>query len=235
MRAQTVGTVLIGLLVAATASADQIPSPTMPSARALRFFERLSPEVDKVLRLLRPTAISPGTRRRVLASLPPEGTLRPDANEAAKLASLETVLVYHERHHVFETKVIDVPQAAFGLHGRAILLISRSALRLLSSTDVVALVAHEVGHEYFWDEYQAASIRRDAATLQEVELKCDGIAVLTLIALGLDPATLDGASRKLTRFNGERGATANVGEYPGLAERAWFLRRMIEMRSDRKR
>jgi hypothetical protein len=226
---------LIAWLVATATSADQPRSSATPSDRALRFFEGLSPEVDKVLRLLRPTAIDPGARRRVLASLPPEGTLRPDAKEAAKLASLETVLVYHERHQVFETKVIDVPQAAFSLHGRAILLISRSALRFLSDTDVVALVAHEVGHEYFWDEYQAASIRRDAATLQEVELKCDGIAVLTLMALGLDPATLDGASRKLTRFNRDRGATANVGEYPGLAERAWFLRKMIDMQSDRKR
>jgi hypothetical protein len=64
----------------------------------------------------------------------------------------------------------------------------------------------------------------------EVELKCDGIGVLTLVELGLDPVLLGAAARKLTRYNEEVGAVANVKEYPDLTERARFARDLVAIR-----
>jgi hypothetical protein len=62
-------------------------------------------------------------------------------------------------------------------------------------------VAHEMGHDYFWNEFQRARERHDTRVLKEVELKCDGVATLTLVDRGLDPRSLTSAMRKLARFN----------------------------------
>jgi hypothetical protein len=162
-------------------------------------------------------------RARALAVLPERGELRPDRDERPKLATFEDVLAYHERTQVFETKVIDVPQAVLALHQRAVLLISRSALQLLSGAELQALVAHEIGHDYFWAEFERTLTLGDRRGRQELELKCDGIAVLTLVALRLDPGRLADGLHKQTRFNETLGADANAADYPQLHERLRFI------------
>jgi hypothetical protein len=176
-----------------------------------------------------PAPISPDERARALAVLPAEGELPPDAKERAKLSALEALLVYHERQGLFDIKVIDVPQAVVGLHQRAVLLISRPALRFLSASELQALVAHEIGHEYFWKDYETARARHDRRGRQELELRCDGIAVLTLISLGLDPARLADGIRKMTEFNEILGAKANADEYPPVQDRLRFARALLRM------
>jgi predicted SprT family Zn-dependent metalloprotease len=57
-----------------------------------------------------------------------------------------------------------------GLHARSVVLISQRALHLLNADVLQAVVAHEIGHEYVWDEYQAALERKDARRLQELAL-----------------------------------------------------------------
>jgi hypothetical protein len=203
-----------------------------PVVRARCFFEMLPPgEAGQQLGTMRPQPVSPEHRERVRAGLPPEGELRPDSREASKLASLKSVLKYHQREDVYDLNLIDVPQAAVGFHARTVLLISRNALRLLAVPELQALVAHEVGHEFFWDEYEQARQRRDEEVLREVELKCDGIATLTLRSLGLDPLSLVRGARKLNHFNEALGATANRGSYPTLSERDRFVRELAARRT----
>ena len=232
MRTRILAQALIGWCVVAIASlsAESRPRTDNPSDRALRFFERLSVlKPGEVLRALRPAPLDADARRSVLAALPSAGELTPSSAEAEKLAQMTDVLVYHDRQHVFQTKVIDVRQAVVALHARLVLLISRPALHLLSGTELRAVVAHEVGHDYFWEDYAQARAARDTRGLHEVELKCDGIGVLTLVELGLDPASLGAAAGKLTRYNGVVGALANVKEYPGLTERVRFARDLVAM------
>jgi hypothetical protein len=233
MRTQILDHALVGWCVVATVSlsAESRRHTDMPSDRALQFFERLSVfDSGEVLRALRPAPLDADTRQGVLAALPVTGELNPSSTEAEKLAQIEDVLVYHDRQSVFQTKVIDVRQAFVGLHARSVLLISRPALRLLSGAELEALVAHEVGHEYFWEDYAHARAAGDTPGLHEVELKCDGIGVLTLVELGLDPALLVAAARKLTRYNEAVGALANMKDYPGLIERARFARDLVAIR-----
>ena len=195
-----------------------------PAAQALRFFEGLpGRDPDAILRTLRPPHVGADERARALAVLPESGELRPDRDELAKLAMLQPVLIYHERDQVFEIKVIDVPQAAVALHARAVLLISRPALRLVSGAELQALVAHEIGHDYFWRQFEETSARGDRNGRQELELKCDGIAVLTLVVLRLDPARLADGVRKQMRFNKMLGADANAADYPQLHDRQRFI------------
>ena len=226
MRTQIAGFVALGWIVAVSSSpAGPRSRIDSASTRALGFFERLSEQQAGTLLLaLRPAPVDAATRAAVLAALPEAGELKPNSAEAEKLAVMEEVLVYHDRRGVFETKIIDLPQAFIGLHGRTVLLISRPAMRLLSGAELRALVAHEMGHDYFWSDYQRARVAVDHATLQELELKCDGIGLLTMVALGLDPVHLRVAVRKITRFNEGLGAVANAGEYPNLHDRDRFAR-----------
>jgi hypothetical protein len=85
-----------------------------------------------------------------------------------------------------------------------------------------------MGHEYFWDQYQAARKRSDPGKLQEVELRCDAIAVLTLLQLGADPADLLAGVSKQAGFNELTGATANANCYVSLKERTRFVRTLMD-------
>jgi predicted Zn-dependent protease len=222
MRAQTAIATFTCWLLAPALTADAQPRGAA-AIETLRYFDDFPGGPRAVLRALRPTPIAADDRARALALLPERGELQPDMDENVKLSALEVILVYHERREVFDIKVIDLPQAIVALHQRAVLLVSRPALRFLSASELQALVAHEVGHEYFWRDYETARERRDRSYRQELELKCDGIAVLTLTALGLDPTSLADGLRKIVRFNKMFGTPTDADDYPSLQERRQFV------------
>ena len=59
--------------------------------------------------------------------------------------------------------------------------------------------------------------------MQELELVRDGIAVLSLRALGLEPERLIGGVVTMTRYNQRLGATASARSYVPLDERRRFI------------
>ena len=164
------------------------------------------------------------TATRSSPPLPKEGELRPRPDELAKIDAARPVLQYHWRADVVTFKVIDVGHAFIGLHARSVLLASRDALSVVSSAEFAALVAHEIGHDYMWQEYRSAMNRKDYKKMQELELRCDGIAVLTLRRVGIDPENLVSAIQKVTRFNQLRDAVASSARYVSLKERVRFIR-----------
>jgi hypothetical protein len=176
----------------------------------------------RLLETARPTPVSAGDKARILSSLPETGEITNlNARALQKLAALSRVL--RATDSVYVVKVIAVPQAAIGLHARTILLISEAALTLLNVDELQALVAHEIGHEYVWLEYERAFALADRNRLKELELVCDGIAIITLYGLGMDPSRLMAGVDKIGRFNRERFGTAvNEGSYPTLAQRRAF-------------
>ena len=187
----------------------------------------LSTEPGAFARLLetaRPAPVSDGDKARILSSLPETGEIANlNAQALRKLTAVSGVL--QATDSVYVVKVIDVPQAAIGLHARTILLISEAALTLLSADELQAQVAHEIGHEYVWLEYERAFGLADRNRLKELELVCDGIAIVTLYGLGMDPSRLMAGVAKIGRFNRERFGTAiNESRHPTLAERRAFAR-----------
>lgn len=178
----------------------------------------------RLLETARPTPVSAGEKARILSSLPETGEITNlNAQALQKLAALSRVL--RATDSVYVIKVIAVPQAAIGLHGRAVLLISETALTLLGADELQAMVAHEIGHDYVWLEYERAFGLADRNRLKELELVCDGIAIVTLHGLGMDPSRLMAGVEKISRFNRERFGTANnEGSYPTLAHRRAFAR-----------
>jgi hypothetical protein len=226
-RALVLGLALMGGIVTeATLSARQTDRSTTV---ALKFFAELpDQDIGVNLRVLRPPRISDAERAYALATLPRQGELAPDAAERGKLTSLEPILSYHDRANM-DIKVVDLPYAAIAIHQRAVVLISRRLLRLLSASELQAAMAHEIGHEYFWVEQADASRSLAPASRQALELKCDGIAALTLLALGFDVSRLSSAISKVIDYNRSLGVTTEEAGYPTLRERNFFVRTLLKM------
>ncbi len=146
-----------------------------------------------------------------------------------KLASVQQVLRTAARDTVYQVKVIDVAQAAVGLHARAVLLISKPALDLLGADELQAAAAHEVGHEYVWVEYDRASRVGDYQRRKELELLCHAIGIVILHQLGMNTSRLMAGVEKISRFNRERfGAALNENAYPTASRRTQFARAVRE-------
>jgi Zn-dependent protease with chaperone function len=224
-RAMLIAAILVSAAPAASAQDHPVLEP------ALHYFTRH--DAGKILELfdsVRPAPVSDAERGHSLAMLPAEGDKR-DLNTAQlkKLAAVRRVLELHRREAVYVIKVIEIPQAAVALHDRVVLLVSELALDLLDAEELQALVAHEVGHEYFWGEYFRARRDKSQSSLRRLELLCDGFAVITLEHVGVNPKRLTSALQKLVRYNRDRlGVALNEDDYPAASERRRFAARLVE-------
>ena len=180
----------------------------------------------------RPQPVGSDMKALILASLPKEGLVQklPDPLRR-KLDSLQAVLRVQQRQSVYEVHVFESGPKAFafvGLHERAVLLVSDAALILLNAEELQASAAHEIGHEYVWAEYSEAAQRHDNHRLKELELFCDGVAILTLRRVGLDPAPLLTATEKIANFNLlSTGPAWNAERYPSAGERRRFAQAIM--------
>jgi hypothetical protein len=175
----------------------------------------------------RPAPATVAERQTSIRGLPAEGAVTTlGSEERAKLDTLTSLLRFHARDDVYLVKVIDVPRAWTGLYGRAVLLISLPALRLLRAEQLEALVAHEIAHEYWWDAWETAQQRSDRVGLRNLEGLCDAVAALTLTALGIPGERLTSALGAVQAFNHSRfGIAANEADYPSLRERQAIVKR----------
>jgi hypothetical protein len=139
---------------------------------------------------------------------------------------LDPVLRAVERDAVYDIRVIEIPSATIAIDGRAVILISEPALALLDADQLRAAVAHEAAHEYVWEEWERAAKLADWRRVRQLELVCDGIAVVILQQLGLETSSLIQAFEKLTRWNLLWLGSPNPSAYPTLAERREFTRQV---------
>ena len=65
----------------------------------------------------------------------------------------------------------------------------------------IVIGAHELGNDYVWDDYEDARQAGNTRGLQELELRCDGFAVITMAGLRVNPEQLASAAIKLARYN----------------------------------
>ena len=191
--------------------------------------EILASDPAAFIRLLddfRPSPVTSETKQMVLKSLPLQLKGRAvSASDRAKLEGLYPVLRAVQRDAVYEIRVIESPSATIAIDGRAVILISERALGVLDADQLRAAVAHEAAHEYVWEEWRRADKRDDWKRLRELELVCDGIAVVILQQLGLETSSLIRSFEKLTHFNLLwLGSPPNPSRYPTLAERRKFAR-----------
>lgn len=196
--------------------------------RAFEWFKKMEGRsVDDYLRQIRPGKVSASFKAAVVANSSAGEQVRLSSAMRSRLAALQSVLRFHDRADMVEIKVINVNYAYVGFQARTVLLISEKAFDVLSEKELQAVVAHELGHEYFWEEIIEARRNKDFELMREIEMRCDGIAVLTLARLGIDPVNLISAISRIYAIN-LNAMSANSFQYPPPDQRLNFIRRMIE-------
>jgi hypothetical protein len=197
---------------------------------ALTYFQQVEGHrFDEFLHALRPRRLSPDVKERILKILPQADIVDASGAQRAKLRALAPILRYHDRESAIEVKLLRARPAALAFLAGAAILITEPALEILSAEELQAAVAHELGHEYFWDEFELARQHTHYAKLQELELRCDGVAVITLNGLALNPESLIRTMRKLNRYNGPHETDTTAQRYVSSKEREGFIRSMIAM------
>jgi Zn-dependent protease with chaperone function len=219
--ANTTATIVLALCLAARSAAQQdlAGSNCLGPWPALDFAK---------LGACRPEPVSNQERQSLLSSLPKRGDVKnfPE-DQKRRLSALNAVLALHARKDVYVVKVIDVPQAWTGLYGRGVLLISAPLLKVVSSGELQALVAHEIGHEYSWMGWNSAKAAGQNDQVHEIELTCDAIAVITLQKLGEDPKLLISALERVARFNrGRFGDVIDQTSHPPLQQRREVVKQL---------
>jgi hypothetical protein len=213
------------LALAATVHAQ---SPGSVTSRVLAYFDHLSKEhhLDEYLTRARPTPVSANYKAAALANLPPTSNVQLSAENQAKLAALAPILEFYDRRGIIEPRVIGDNETTFiGLYERSALIITQKALNLFSKQEIQAVVAHELAHEWYWDEYRLARESNQDDKVQEIELRCDGIAILALVRLRLSPSQLISALQKLGQYDND---TWGANYYKAPDERLTFARSMIK-------
>jgi len=197
--------------------------------KAFAYFEQIhNQQLDDFLRSIRPTALTHELRERVLNMLPKADLVNPSVEYEAKIESLDRILKYHQRDEIIEIKVLRANTATAVFLAGAAVLITEPALKILNAEELQAVVAHELGHEYYWNRFALARQNGDYTQMQELELRCDGIAVVALHSVGIDPKNLISAITKLNRYN-EQPGSPRPPNYVGFNERVAFIRQMIEL------
>jgi hypothetical protein len=226
---------ILSLMLALTiTSSGQTPptnlKPGSVEAKALIFFERIEDRsFDDYLRRVRVPKVSDAHRAEVLTSIAKGEEVELSDGMKSKLAALEPILRFHERDSAIEFKVLKAREAFIRIQGRAVLLISEPALSLLPAPELQAVVAHELGHEYFWVEFMDARRQKKHKVMREIELRCDGIAVIVMLRLKLDPAKLVSALARIGMFNTRLFVPLDPLYHPQPDGRLHFIHAMSEL------
>ena len=85
---------------------------------------------------------------------------------------------------------------------RAVIIITTRMMVIASDEEIRGIVAHELAHEYVWEELAKARIEKDAKLMRECELFCDAVAAFTLKETGDDPASYGRIIERLTILGG---------------------------------
>ena len=213
--------------IARGAGERQTASPPPAETRAQTFIEEVaSIGFAEFRRRNGSEPLSRQARAAILDALPAQGALVPTSAERTKLAALDQVFDLYDRLGAVDVKVVDVAPALVAVHERTVLLITRQALSLVSPRELQAIGAHELAHEYVWKEFDAALNANAYERLQELELICDGLAVMALHRLGIDRNHLIDATTKLTRYNERTAASIMTARQVSLERRIAFIKQV---------
>lgn len=145
---------------------------------------------------------------------------------------LAQVLQLHERTRASQQPVLFLFEHEFPTAQRwrgCVLLVSTGLAESLYDGELAGIFAHELSHSYFEDEMAAAHQRRDAQAMRVVELKCDGVAILSVKLLGLNPALYLKGLQRIQIINKRKNLSSGIFQsHPELVARAQFAERLIK-------
>ncbi len=103
----------------------------------------------------------------------------------------------------------------------AVLFITTRLMVSANDEEIRGVVAHELAHEYVWDERLKAKQAKDGPLLRECEIFCDAVAAVTLKEIGDDPASYARILERLTYIGIKSGniTRAESDTHPSLDAR----------------
>jgi hypothetical protein len=154
----------------------------------MRLGDLSSAEIDAHLRRMRQPAYMPGPVliKQIIdrQNLPVSGSKRAERLKAI----LQPVLDYHERGQM-PIYVLQSEKPKAALVDRAVIIITTRLMTIATDEEIRGIVAHELAHDYIWDENMKAKREKDVKRMHECELFCDAVAAFTLKQIGDDPAS----------------------------------------------
>jgi Zn-dependent protease with chaperone function len=145
-------------------------------------------------------------------------------------AIFQQVLELHERSGKLELFLFqdEIPSAT--LYRGCVLAISDGLGDPLYDGELAGIIAHELSHSYFEDEMEAARRASDPRAMRVTELKCDGVALVSLKLMGHDPAVYLRGLQRIQAITKRKGRSSSVLQtHPELAQRAQFAQRLIKL------
>lgn len=149
------------------------------------------------------------------------------------------VLSIYDRGQVYDIILIQTPKPMIFLETATLLVISTGLLEGVKSDDeLLGLVAHEVGHEYFLEysfytkqilktitegNREPSLERKYLEALSLIELHCDAFAALTLTYIQQSPGSFIDA---IERFGQDYPADPN-GYHPQVAARRLLVEQIV--------
>ena len=121
----------------------------------------------------------------------------------------------------------DLPSAM--LWRGCVVAVSDGLAEPMYDDELAGVLAHELSHSYFEDEMAEGRRAQNAFAMRVVELKCDGVAILSLKLLGRNPAGYVRGLRRLQLITKRKGLSDAVFQsHPTLVARMKFSQRYIE-------
>jgi len=131
-------------------------------------------------------------------------------------------LALHRRINVIDFYIFRYPYPGAMNKPGAFIAITTTLLQMIGDDDaaLIGIVSHELAHEYVASEMTDAHNKKDLAWMRELELFCDAVAVVSLVALGLDPSRYASILERIASSS-EGMAKLNNGEreMPNIALR----------------
>jgi hypothetical protein len=120
-------------------------------------------------------------------------------------AALQPALDYHGRGGL-PVYVLWSDQPKAYLVARAVIIITTRMMSIASDEEIRGIVAHELAHEYVWDERAEALQTKNGRLMRECEFFCDAVAAFTLREIGDDPASYGRILERVTFVGIEEGS-----------------------------
>jgi hypothetical protein len=127
-------------------------------------------------------------------------------------AALQPALDYHGRGQM-PIYILWSDQPKAYLVARAVIIITTRLMISASDEEIRGVVAHELAHEYVWDERALAQETKNGKLMRECELFCDAVAAFTLREIGDDPASYGRILERLTIIGINEGSAMRQESY----------------------
>jgi len=187
------------------------------------------PTIRERLAKMRPDAYMPGPfliNKIIEAQHLPVATS--ERVERLKTA-LRPALAYHQRDRM-PVVVLWSEHPRATLRERAVIVVTTKMMAITSDEEIRGIVAHELAHEYIWDEQKQAREANDESALREYELFCDAVAVVTLKEIGDDPTSYAKAIERMTYIGITAGSAtrSETRTHPSLDTRLKLIRLLCQ-------